>query len=70
MNLGSVVMESWGERSVPIPLPALRDINYLFIKSGERHGNPLQYACLENPHGQKNLVGHSPWGSKESGMTE
>ena len=27
---------------------------------GERHGNPLQYSCLENPHGQKSLVGYSP----------
>ena len=23
---------------------------------GEVHGNPLQYSCLENPHGQRNLV--------------
>ena len=28
---------------------------------GGGHGNPLQYSCLENPHGQK---------SKESDMTE
>ena len=32
---------------------------------GEGHGNPLQYFCLENPHGQRSLVGYSPWGSKE-----
>ena len=37
---------------------------------GEGHGNPLQYSCLENPHGQRNLVGYSPWGHKESDMTE
>ena len=24
---------------------------------GGRHGNPLQYSCLENLHGQRNLVG-------------
>ena len=30
----------------------------------------LQYSCLENPHRQTNLVGHSPWGHKESDMTE
>ena len=24
------------------------------------HGNPLQYSCLENPHGQRSLVGYSP----------
>ena len=34
------------------------------------HGNPLQYSCLKNPHGQRSLGGYSPWGCKESGMTE
>ena len=33
---------------------------------GGRPGNPLQFCCLENPHGQKSLVGYSPWGSKDS----
>ena len=28
-------------------------------------GNPFQYACLENPHGQRSLVGYSPWGSQK-----
>ena len=37
---------------------------------GGGHGNPLQYSCLESPHGQRSLVGYSPWGSKESDMTE
>ena len=37
---------------------------------GKGHGNPLQYSCLENPHGQRSLVGYSPWGRKESGMNE
>ena len=32
---------------------------------GGRHGNQLQYSCLENPTGQRNLVGYSPWGHKE-----
>ena len=31
---------------------------------GEENGNPPQYSCLENPHGQKSLVGHSPWGHR------
>ena len=26
---------------------------------GGGHGNPLQYSCLENPHGQRSLVGYS-----------
>ena len=37
---------------------------------GEGHGNPLQYSCLENPHGQRSLVGYSPWGRKESDTIE
>ena len=24
------------------------------------HSNPLQYSCLENPHGQRSLVLYSP----------
>ena len=31
---------------------------------GGGHGNPLQYSCLENPHGQKSLVDYSPWSRK------
>ena len=38
--------------------------------SGERIGYPFQYSCLENPHGQRSLAGYSPWGFKESDMTE
>ena len=34
------------------------------------HVNPLQYSCLENPQGQRSLVGYSPWGHKELDMTE
>ena len=26
----------------------------------EGHDNALQYSCLENPHGQRKLVGYSP----------
>ena len=37
---------------------------------GGGYGHPLQYSCLENPHGQRSLVGYSPWGHKESDMTE
>ena len=37
---------------------------------GGGHGNPLQYSYLENPHGQRSLVGYSPWGLKGSETTE
>ena len=29
-----------------------------------RAGNPLQYFCLENPHGQRSLVDDSLWGGR------
>ena len=42
----------------------------VFVHIGEGHSHPLQYSCLENSHGQRNLVGYSPWGHKELDMTE
>ena len=33
-------------------------------------GNPLQYSCLKNFHGQRSLAGYSPWGCEESCRTE
>ena len=38
--------------------------------SGEGNGNLLQYACLEKPHGQRNLVGYSLKGHTVSDMTK
>ena len=29
---------------------------------GRGHGNPFEYSCLENPHGQRSLAGYSPQG--------
>ena len=37
---------------------------------GVGNGNPLQYSCLENPHGQRTLAGYSPQGHTESDTTE
>ena len=37
---------------------------------GGGHGNSLQYSSLENPHGQRSLVGCSPWRHKELDTTE
>ena len=36
---------------------------------GEGNGSPLQYSRLENPM-DRGAVGYSPWGPKESDMTE
>ena len=37
---------------------------------GGGHGIPLQYSCLENPHGQRSLAVYSSSCRKESDMTE
>ena len=46
-----------------------------FIPGSERspgggHGNPLQYSCLENPHGKRSLLGYSLRGCKELDTTD
>ena len=38
--------------------------------AGGGQGNPWQYSCLANSHGQRSLEGYSPGGCKESDMTE
>jgi len=37
---------------------------------GRGHGNPLQYSCLDNSHGQRSLAGYSPQRRKKSDTTE
>ena len=37
---------------------------------GVGNGNPLQHSCLENSMDRVALAGYSPWGHKESDMTE
>ena len=48
----------------------LSSIPWLGRSPGEGHGSPLQYSCLEHPHGQRSLVGYSPWDHKELDTTE
>ena len=50
----------------------MRETSVLWLgrSPGGGHGNPLWYSCLGTPHGQKRLAGRSPWGRKESDMTE
>ena len=38
--------------------------------SGVGNGNPFQYSWPGKSHGQRSLAGNSPWGCKESDMTE
>ena len=50
-----------------------KDID-LIHKSGRSpgigNGNPLQYSFFGKSHGQRSLVGCSPWSLKESDTTE
>ena len=36
---------------------------------GGGHGHPLQSSCLENPHGQRSLVGFSPRGQSQTQLS-
>ena len=65
-----MIADTFGSLTMPGVLQAVikRKIRGGFPGGG--HGNPLQYSCLENPHGQKILVGCSSWGRKESDTTE
>ena len=37
---------------------------------GVGNGNPIQYSCLGSSHGQRSLVGCTPWGQGESDTAE
>ena len=56
-------------RSLPVNTGDIKDVG-LIPGSGRSlgggHGNPLQYSCLENHHGQRSLMGYSPEGCKQS----
>ena len=60
-------------KNLPANIGDVRDagsIAELGRSPGGGHGNPLRYFCLENPHGQRSLVGYSPYSQKESDTTE
>ena len=50
------------EKNLPANAGDVRDVGLipgLGRSPGGGHGNPLQYSCLENPHGHKSVVGYS-----------
>ena len=63
-----------GASVVKNPAGNARDAGHLGLMLGSGrspgggHGNPFQYLCLKNP--MNSLAGSSPWGCKESDMTE
>ena len=49
---------------------AMGSIPGLGRSPGGGHGNPRQYSCLENPQGQRSLVGCSPWGRRVTQLAQ
>ena len=69
-NQSNLEKEEWNWRNQPCNVGDLGSIPGLERSHGEGRGNPPKYSCLENPHGQRSLAGFSPWGRKQSDMTE
>ena len=68
LNKIQVTIISWASQVVLVVKNLLAnagDLRYVGLipglgrSSGEGNGNPLQYSCLENPHGQRSRVGYS-----------
>ena len=60
-------------KKLPAKAGDVRDIGSILGSTRSprrRHGNPLQFSCLRESHGQRSLEGYSPWGRKESDTTE
>ena len=60
-------------KNPPVDATDVRDegpIPGLGRSPGGGHGSPLQYSCLESPHGQRSLAGSSALDHKESDTTE
>ena len=51
----------WDGKELACNLGDLDLISGLGRSPGGGNSNPLQDSCLENPHGQRSLVGYSPW---------
>ena len=49
-------------KNLPASAGDVRDLGLipgLQRSPGGGHGDPFQYSCLENPHGQRSLAGYS-----------
>ena len=57
-------------KNLPASEGDMRHVSWVRKIPWRRHGNPHQYSCLVNPHGQRSLVGYSSEGHKEPDMTE
>ena len=69
-----LLIDLWGGAVVKNPPANAGDVGSIpgsGRSPGEEVSSPLQYSCLENPHGQRrSLAGYSPWRCKELDTTE
>ena len=73
MYLLSIVKGFPGGKNLPENAGDITDVNSVLWwgRSSEvGNGHPLQYSCLENPHGQRSLVGCNPYHHREWDTTE
>ena len=57
-------------RNLPANAGDIRDSGLIPGSGRYGHGNSVQYSSLENPHGQRSLMGYSLYGHEESDTTE
>ena len=60
-------------KNLPANAGGMRDVGSvpgLGRSSGKRNGNPLLGVLPGESHGQRSLVGYSPWDLKEADTTE
>ena len=74
-HLNSLISDTSGEvvKNLPANVGDARDVGVIpeSRRSGGGNCNPFQYSCLENPMNREAWrPGYSPWGHKESDMTE
>ena len=60
-------MAQWEKNA---PAMQATQVHSLIWEDPLEEGIPLQYSCLENSMDRGSLVGCSPWGCKESYITE
>ena len=71
-KLYPILVSKWAANNQQTEGTVVLNIRSLGLEEplGEWYGNPLQYSCLGNPMDKRSLVAYSPWGCKESDMTD
>ena len=65
INIPRASQAALGVKNPPARAGDVRRVGFIPVSGsspGGGCGHPLQYSCLENPHGQRSLAGYSPWG--------